>query len=215
MQEHSAIARRVLGALVLSLAAHVFLITSIKPVSARYAGDPYLRVNLRAASTSLEASAPGRALRAPAPVPGLREPSAAPRVLPEDARLIKRYLGGNEARAGNLPDGREASVELDTKLLAQYYTAREVDQRAQALEEPPLYNPPNGPVQSGSTARVVLLVLINEAGGVDGVAVLESRYKGSYDMVARDAFASIHFSPAVKDGKPVKSQKVIEVIYGS
>ncbi len=215
MADRGAIGRRVLGALLLSLAAHAFLITGIKPVSARYSGDPYLRVNLRAASSSLDAAAPGRALRTPAPVPGEREPSASPRVLPEDARLIRRYLGGKEARAGNLPDGREAYVELDTRLLAEYYTAREVDQRAQALEEPPLFNPPNGPVQIGSTARVVLLVLINEAGGVDGVAVLESRYKGSYDTVARDAFASIRFSPALKGGKPVKSQKVIEVIYGS
>src|SRR5436190_514143 len=189
--ERDAVARRVLGALLLSLAAHAFLIASFKPVSARYAGDPFLRVNLRAASASLEAPPPGRSLRPPASSPGMREPSAVPRVLPlEETRLVKRYLGGKEARPGNLPDGRDAYVELDTRLLSQYYTAREVDQRAVELEEPPLFNPPQGP-DSGYTARVVLLILISERGGVDAVAILESKYPGPYDTIARNAFASI------------------------
>src|SRR4051812_19559804 len=210
----NAVTRRVLGAVLLSLAFHAVLIAGMKPVSARYAGDPFLRVNFKAAS--LDSPPPGRAMRPPVPpsASGTREPSALRRGLPDEARFGKRYLGGGTARPGNLPDGRDAYVELDMKLLNQYYTAREVDQRAVALEEPPLFNPLHGP-QSGSTARVVLLVLINEHGAVDAVATLESRYKGEYDAIARKAFGSVPFSPALKDGKPVKSQKIIEVIYGS
>jgi hypothetical protein len=211
---HDAIARRVLGALLLSLAAHAFLIASFKPLSARYAGDPFLRVNLRAATVSLQTPPPGRALRPTSGSDGLREPSAARRVLPEEVRFTKRYFGGKDARPGNLPDGRDAIVELDMPWLTEYYTARQVDQRATPLEEPPLYNPPQGP-GSGSTARVVLLVLINESGGVDGVATLEPKHQGTYDAIARSAFGAIRFSPAIKDGKPVKSQKVIEILYGS
>jgi len=211
-----AVARRMLGAVLLSLALHAFFISSVKPVSARYAGDPFLRVQLRSASGALDAVSPGRsaATRAPATASGKREPSAAARPLPEDREFTKSYLGRAGSRAGNLPDGRDAYVELDTKLLSQYYTAREVDQRAVPLEEVPLFNPLYGP-GPGSTAKVILLLLINENGGVDSVATLESRQRGDFDSIARAAFGSIRFSPALKDGKPVKSQKVVEVIYGS
>jgi hypothetical protein len=172
-------------------------------------------VHLSTASASAQASSPGRAPTiAHRSAAGMREPSAAPRVVPDDAKLAKSYVSGRQARAGNLPDGREAYVEFDMRLLSQYYTASEVDHRAIALEEPPLYNPLHGP-EPGMTARVLLLVLINENGGVDGIATLESRYKGPYDAIARAAFSSIRFSPATKDGKPVKSQKIIEVIYGT
>ena len=212
---HDALARRVLGAVLLSVALHGFLLSTFKPVSAQYGGQQRLRVSLNAASASPQAISPGRApAHAERPAVRKREPSAAPRVLPEDAKLGKSYLSGTQAHAGNLPDGREAYVELDMRLLSQYYTASEVDHRAIALEEPPLYNPLHGP-EPGFTARVVLLVLVNENGGVDGVATLESRYRGPYDAIARAAFSSIRYSPATKDGKPVKSQKVIEVIYGS
>jgi hypothetical protein len=212
----SVLARRMLGAVLLSLALHAFLASTLKPVSARYAGDPYIRAHLRSASLAVVPSAPGRAAASsPATSGGKREPSAAPRPLPEDSRFTKSYLGAIESRPGNLPDGRDAAVELDTQLLSQYYSAREVDERATALEEVPLFNPLYGP-GSGSTAKVVLLLLINENGGVDSVATLEARPKGGgFDRIARAAFGAIRFSPALKDGKPVKSQKVVEVIYGS
>jgi len=61
----------------------------------------------------------------------------------------------------------------------------------------------------------VLLVLINENGGVDSVATLEARPPGIFGGLARAAFATVRFSPALKDGKPVKSQKIVEVVYGS
>jgi outer membrane biosynthesis protein TonB len=216
MNAADALARRLVGAVLLSLALHAFLFTSFKPASAQYAGDPFFRVQLRTASAaSLEAAPPGRgATSSPLPSAGTREPSAGPRPLPADARFTKSYLGGTVSRRGNLPDGREAHVELDTALLSQYYTAREVDERAIPLEEVPLFNPLYGP-GSGSTAKVILLLLINENGGVDSVATLEARPKGAFDGIARTAFSSIRFSPALKDGRPVKSQKVVEVIYGS
>jgi len=212
---HDALARRLLGALLVSLAVHGLLITSFKPVSARYAGDPYLRAHLKSMTAALDAAPPGRG--GPPPRSGFageRERSPAPRRLGEDKRsMTKSYLAGWESRAGNLPDGRDAAVELDMRLLSQYYTAREVDQRAMPLEEVPLFNPLVGPTP-GSTARVILLLLINEQGSVDSVATLESRQQGDFDAIARTAFGSIRFSPALKDGKPVKSQKVIEVLYG-
>ena len=210
------VARRVLGALVLSLALHAFLVSAVKPASARYAGDPFFRAQLRSSSADPTPAPPGRgpATLTLASTAGAREPNAAPRPVPEDRKLAKSYLGRPIARRGNLPDGRDAYVELDMKLLSQYYTAREVDQRAMPLEEVPLFNPLYGP-GSGSTAKVILLILINEDGGVDSVATLEARQQGAFDSIARKAFSAIRFSPALKDGKPVKSQKVVEVIYGS
>jgi len=215
MGGESELFRRLLGALLVSALAHGFLITSFKPASAQYAGDPFLRARLTPLNASLEAPPAGRGAKSPAQPSsaGKREPSPAPRRLVEDSRLTRSYLAGDEARPGNLPDGREA-VELDTRLLSQYYTAREVDTRAEPLEAVPLFNPLYGP-EPGRTAKVILLLLINESGGVDSVATLESRQPGDFDAIARAAFASIRFSPAIKDGRPVKSQKVIEVLYGS
>jgi len=213
---HDALARRLLGAALASLALHGLLISSFKPVSAQYAGDPYLRTHIKSMTASLDALPPGRG--GPPPLnasAGKRERSPAPRRLGEDRHsATKSYLSGWVSRPGNLPDGREATIELDMRLLKQYYTAREVDQRAMPLEEVPLYNPLVGPAP-GSTAKVVILLLINERGTVDSVATLESRQPGDFSMIARTAFGSTRFSPAIKDGKPVKSQKVIEVIYGS
>src|SRR5690349_7006108 len=139
MERESAMVRRLLGALLVSVLVHGFLITSFKPASAHYAGDPFLKTRLTPLNASLEAPPAGRGAKSPTQPSsaGKREHSTMPRRLVEDSRLTKSYLAGWEARAGNLPDGREA-VELDTRLLNQYYTAREVDVRAEALEAVPL-----------------------------------------------------------------------------
>lgn len=131
-----------------------------------------------------------------------------------DSTLLRSYLSTREARPGNLPDGRNAKVEIDFALLNEYYNARELDRRAEPLEDIPLNNPLTGPGPQRS-ARVILLLLINESGSVDSVATLEAPPAGDFAKMARTAFTMTRFSPAFKDGRPVKSQKVVEILYGS
>ena len=200
----SAFPRRLAGALLLSIAFHAFVILSMKPVSAQYAGSRLLHAHL----TLVEPS-PGTPPAAAPPTPELPKPTGT-----TDNKLARSFLDGAVARPGNLPDGRNAQLELDIPLLRQYLTAREVDQRATALEEVPLVDTSAG-LAPGKTGKVILLLLINEYGGVDSVATLEARPPGMFEGMARSAFASIRFSPALKDGKPVKSQKIVEIVYGS
>jgi outer membrane biosynthesis protein TonB len=202
----SAFPRRLAGALLLSIALHAFLILSMKPVSAQYAGSRLVHVRL-----ALVEAAPGTPPAA-ASAPSL--PETPKPAVTTDSKLARNFLDGAVARPGNLPDGRNAQIELDIPLLKQYLTALEVDQRAIALEDVPLVDTPSG-LGPGRGGKVILLVLINEYGGVDSVATLEARPPGMFEGMARGAFASVRFSPAIKDGKPVKSQKIVEIVYGS
>src|SRR3954465_12556469 len=103
------VARRLLGAFVLSLALHALLVSAFKPVSAHYTGDPFFRAQLKSSSAAPALVPPGRgpAAVAPAAATGSREASSTPRPMVEDRKLAKSYLGRGLPRAGNLPDGRE------------------------------------------------------------------------------------------------------------
>ncbi len=214
--ESSALTRRLTGALLLSVVFHAALIVNVKPVAARYAGGASVPIYARLAGATPDLPGTQRvlALAAPGAAAAGRgaEGSALKAVI--DGTLLKSYLSRREPRPGNLPDGRNAKVEIDLALLNDYYRARELDRRAEPLEEIPLTNPAAGP-GPGKSARVILLVLINEDGGVDSVATLEAPPWGSFGDLARAAFAATRFSPALKDGRPVKSQKIVEILYGS
>ena len=61
--------------------------------------------------------------------------------------------------------------------------------------------------------RVLLLVLIDATGAVDGVTVIEAEPPGVFDETARRALLSARFNPAHKDGRAVKSRILIDVVY--
>ena len=203
-----ALSRRLAGALLLSIAFHALLMLSMKPASAKYAASRVIHARL----ALVEPAPDARPSTIPAPEP--RVPESPKPEGTTDSRLAKSFLDGSDARPGNLPDARSAPLELDLLLLRQYLTAREVDQRATAQEEVPLVDTPSG-LRPGSTGKVILLLLINENGGVDSVATLEARPPGMFEGMARGAFALVKFRPALKDGKPVKSQKIVEIVYGT
>jgi hypothetical protein len=200
-----ALSRQLAAAIILSMALHTLLILNMKPVSARYASQP-IHAQLRLVDVS--SSSPG-AVSSPGPLPDAPKPRGI-----ADNRLARSFADAPEARPGNLPDGRTAPLELALPLLSQYLTAREVDRRAAPLEEVPLVDAPTG-LGAGKTGKLILLLLINENGGVDSVATLEAHPPGMIEGMARSAFASVRYSPAMKDGRPVKSQKIVEILYGS
>jgi len=92
-----------------------------------------------------------------------------------------------------------------------YYPARQLDvypALANALEV-------RYPGAADSKARVLLLVLIDAAGLVDDVSVVESEAAGYLEDDARKALKAARFKPALRGGLPVKSRLLVEIDYGA
>ena len=93
-----------------------------------------------------------------------------------------------------------------------YFTAREVDTPAVARERPPLIYPEN-PFLWKLRGTVRLRVFINEHGTVDRAQVLYAHPPGEFEEAALEAAGRLVYDAAIKNGRPVKSQKVIEVSF--
>lgn len=85
-----------------------------------------------------------------------------------------------------------------------------MDPGPQALDSiEPVY-PPEAGSQEGV---VVLRVLINEVGTVDGVQVVRSSPPGWFERSAVTAFAAARFSPGRVLGVAIKSEITVEVAF--
>jgi len=138
------------------------------------------------------------------------------------ARL--RVPGGDEAIVGAplAPVGRRAArpdlasrhAEASSSGIAvppRYIPAEELDERPLIRTQVQPAFPPDAPVASG---RVLLRLLINEAGAVDEAVAVQSDPPGVFDEAAVDAFASARFTPGRKDGNAVRSALRIELQFG-
>lgn len=94
-----------------------------------------------------------------------------------------------------------------------YYAANEVDVRALPRGDIEVEFPGDLP-QPDASGRVLLEVLIDEYGVVDEVTVLSSMPPGVFDAYAVQSFRRARFSPAIKNGRHVRSRKEIDVCYG-
>jgi TonB family protein len=94
----------------------------------------------------------------------------------------------------------------------RYYTSREVDIRAEPMNDVQLVFPRLA-YQNRTKGLVVLRILINERGAIDDLAVVESHPKGIFEEAALSATRTVKFSPAIRNGRTVKSQKTIEVAF--
>ena len=93
-----------------------------------------------------------------------------------------------------------------------YYTDSEVDAMPVALD--PIV--PRYPSESNAATdggKVTLRLLIDAAGVVTDVVVVETRLSAVFEESARNALTSIRFKPAEKDGKAVGCQTVISIAY--
>lgn len=93
----------------------------------------------------------------------------------------------------------------------KYLPAEELDERP--LIRTPVHPtfPADAPAASG---RVVLQLLINEAGAVDKALAVQADPPGVFDAAAVDAFVSARFTPGRKDGNAVRSSLRIELQFG-
>ena len=93
----------------------------------------------------------------------------------------------------------------------RYLPADELDERPLIRSHVETVFPPFAPVAGG---RVVLRLLINEAGTVVEGVVVRADPAGVFDAAAVDAFATARFTPGRKHGVAVKSALTIELRFG-
>ena len=93
-----------------------------------------------------------------------------------------------------------------------WYPAKQVDVHPTALY-PIKPNYPDKGAERGVEGNVVLLLLIDEAGAVKEVTVMEANPEGVFEESALSAFREARFAPAQKSGRVVKSRVLIRVSY--
>ena len=99
-----------------------------------------------------------------------------------------------------------------TTLPDRYLLAREVDTPAVPRETPPLIYP-EGPHMWKLRGVVRVRVYISERGDVADARVVHAEPSGDFEEAALDAVRRMVYEPAIKNGRPVKSQKLIEVTF--
>ena len=93
-----------------------------------------------------------------------------------------------------------------------WYPAKQVDAHPVALHPiKPVY--PEKGVELGVDGKVLLLLLIDEAGAVKEASVVEADPEGIFEESALTAFRNARFAPAQKNGRAVKSRVLIRVSY--
>jgi TonB family protein len=68
--------------------------------------------------------------------------------------------------------------------------------------------------EHGISGRALLLVMIDETGTVNDVSVIEAEPANYFEDDAKRAFLSARFTPAYRNGRPVRSRVLVEVNYG-
>lgn len=95
-----------------------------------------------------------------------------------------------------------------------YFKASEVEERAVPVVDPVPKFPDSVAAAQAGSGVVRLRVFINEWGKVDDAYVESADPPYVFDEAALTAFRGAWFYPAVRQGRFVKSQKLIEVVFG-
>ena len=95
----------------------------------------------------------------------------------------------------------------------RYYRRSEVDDPAVALSRAPLLIPEYA-YHSRLAGRVRARVFIGADGAVDRVVILEVEpVRGLFEQPAVEALRGTRYQPAKIGGRPVRSQKVVDVVF--
>lgn len=201
-------------ALLLSAALHAWLVVALPVKPSRHAGRPGRALEARlvamqepaaakptAVAGRKEAVAPARDVGAPPPEP----PKAAPEPPPEP-------LPQAESRVDPPPVEGPPGIEVPQVEDPEFYPARMLDRFPKPVAEVELRYPQlaNNEDLNGT---VTLLLLIDELGMVVKASVVEADPPGYFEDAAIEAFRSVLFTPAQRDGKVVKSRLVVQVSF--
>lgn len=202
-------------ALVLSLALHLALafLVQVKPAIPPEARIKVLRVDLAG-----HAVADSRQMLEARPFAPAQEPEQAARPEPAPAPLPEMALDQPAAApAAPAPDRlppKSPLPALDIPLTEDptYYTAKQVDVHP-AASHPVTPEFPDAAAQSGIEGYVTLRLLIDDAGAVREISVVEAQPPDAFEAAALSAFRNARFSPALRNGRPVKSEVLIKVSF--
>lgn len=151
---------------------------------------------------------------AAAPIPNDSVPVPAPTQLAPELPHSGASAGITEptAEAGGIDAAeRQAVVSGPSTALPQipimsdprWYTARQVDRRPE-LMTPTLPVYPEEARRQGIQGSVVIEVRIDEYGQVRDIAILEANPPGVFDTAVLEVFGRAQYSPAIRDGRPVR-----------
>ena len=93
-----------------------------------------------------------------------------------------------------------------------YYDARDLDVYPRALNEI-LPNYPAEADRQGMSGKVHLLLTLEADGRVSDIKVVSANPPGVFEESAVKAFRVMRFAPLQKNGRPVRAQVLIEVVY--
>jgi periplasmic protein TonB len=112
----------------------------------------------------------------------------------------------SDARAGP-PVEVGQSFPFDT-----YLSVSDVDVRSEPINEVLLYYPTVAYIRR-LDGVVQFRLFISAQGELDKAELIDAKPRGIFEEAAWDAVNKLKFSPASKNGRPVKSQKTIDVVF--
>ncbi|MDP2433051.1 MAG: TonB family protein [Pseudomonadota bacterium] len=146
---------------------------------------------------------------APVPAPTPTPVAAAAPPSPPEAKTAS--APATVAVASAIPHAGP-SVPLSIGIDSTWYVARQVDVHARAQGGiVPDY--PEQARRRNQEGTLKLMVKIDDLGRVRDVEVVEADLPGVFDEAALEAFRDARFQPAMKDGRPVRYQAYIRVVF--
>jgi len=127
------------------------------------------------------------------------------------ARAVAVARPGGEGAPQRRSNASSAGA-IEVPAAIKWFTAEELDVRAEPLllRE---FEYPQGLRGTKIFGKVRLRLFIDEHGFLRKLEIVASEPPGVFDTAAEAAWSSVRFSPARKDGAPVKSQKLIEIAF--
>ena len=105
-----------------------------------------------------------------------------------------------------------AGIEMPLIRDPTYYPVKQLDVYPQPLT-PIRLDYPDTAASARVDGRLTILLLIDEFGVVNDVSVAEAKPEGYFEEAALAVFRAARFSPAQKQGYPVKSRVTLQVKY--
>lgn len=93
-----------------------------------------------------------------------------------------------------------------------YFRAHELDVRSEPINEV-LLQYPQIPYLRRIGGVVQFALYINAEGGLDRIEFIKADPPGMFEEAAWEAVKQLRFSPALKNGQRVKSEKIIDVVF--
>lgn len=196
-------------ALAASLALHLALILGVQIKAAQQSGKTPAAMEVRIARPVGEVSSMALSASEPAVVQVTNESEAV-----EPVRDQKEVPPPVVPVPPSVEQSNPLLPALEVPLLEDptWYPAKQLDVHPTALYPiKPAY--PEKGAEQGVEGNVVLLLLIDEAGVVKEVTVMEASPEGVFEESALAAFRNTRFTPAQKNGRAVKSRVLIRVSY--